>query len=134
MTETGWNRTCRSACNTPPCLRGASEVTDRDAHDSLSHPYGRRRMSTPPTGARSLRVEDNADLAFGLRRTLESEGYAVSVAADGPSGIRAALETRPRPDLVILDVMLPGVDGFGVLRALRERHYAAPVLLLTARG
>ena len=81
---------------------------------------------------RILLVEDNDDLAFGLRRTLEGEGYDVAVAADGPSGIRAALDTRP--DLVILDVMLPGVDGFGVLRALRERGMTAPVLLLTARG
>ncbi|AHG88933.1 response regulator receiver [Gemmatirosa kalamazoonensis] len=81
---------------------------------------------------RILLVEDNDDLAFGLRRTLEGEGYDVAVAADGPSGIRAALDARP--DLVILDVMLPGVDGFGVLRALRERGMTAPVLMLTARG
>jgi two-component system response regulator MtrA len=80
---------------------------------------------------RILLVEDNDDLAFGLRRTLEAEGYAVEVAVDGPAGIRAA-ETRP--DLVILDVMLPGVDGFGVLRAMRERGLHAPVLMLTARG
>jgi two-component system response regulator MtrA len=81
---------------------------------------------------RILLVEDNDDLAFGLRRTLEAEGYVVDVAADGPAGIRAAGATRP--DLVILDVMLPGIDGFGVLRALRERGLEAPVLMLTARG
>jgi len=81
---------------------------------------------------RILLVEDNDDLAFGLRRTLEAEGYEVAVAADGPSGIRAGLAQRP--DLVILDVMLPGVDGFGVLRALRDGGVAAPVLMLTARG
>jgi len=79
-----------------------------------------------------LLVEDNDDLAFGLRRTLEGEGYDVAVAADGPSGIGAAVAQRP--DLVILDVMLPGVDGFGVLRAIRERGVSAPVLMLTARG
>jgi two-component system response regulator MtrA len=81
---------------------------------------------------RILLVEDNDDLAFGLRRTLEGEGYEVAVAADGPSGIRSGLAQRP--DLVILDVMLPGVDGFGVLRALRDGGMSAPVLLLTARG
>jgi two-component system response regulator MtrA len=81
---------------------------------------------------RILLVEDNDDLAFGLRRTLEAEGYVVDVAADGPAGIRAAGATRP--DLVILDVMLPGVDGFGVLRALREQGLESPVLMLTARG
>jgi two-component system response regulator MtrA len=84
------------------------------------------------SAVRILLVEDNDDLAFGLRRTLEGEGYDVSVAADGPSGIRSGLAQRP--DLVILDVMLPGVDGFGVLRALRDGGMAAPVLMLTARG
>ena len=79
-----------------------------------------------------LLIEDNDDLAFGLRRTLEAEGYAVEVAVDGPAGIRAA--TTARADLIILDVMLPGVDGFGVLRTVRDRGVDSPVLMLTARG
>jgi DNA-binding response OmpR family regulator len=78
-----------------------------------------------------LLVEDNDDLAFGLRRTLEAEGYEVVVAADGHAGVHAA---EGRPDLLILDVMLPGLDGFGVLRAVRERGLSMPVLMLTARG
>jgi two-component system response regulator MtrA len=82
--------------------------------------------------SRILIVEDNPDLAFGLRRTLEAEGYDVDVAADGHAGVRAAADGRP--DLLILDVMLPGVDGFGVLRAVRERGLTMPVLMLTARG
>jgi DNA-binding response OmpR family regulator len=81
---------------------------------------------------RVLIVEDNPDLAFGLRNNLEIEGYEVAVAEDGPSGLARALEWRP--DLVILDIMLPGMDGHRVLRTLREAQFTAPVLMLTARG
>jgi two-component system, OmpR family, alkaline phosphatase synthesis response regulator PhoP len=79
-----------------------------------------------------LVIEDNPDLAFGLRNNLEIEGYEVTVAADGPSGLARALETGP--DLVVLDLMLPGMDGFRVLRAMREQGRQMPVLMLTARG
>ncbi len=79
-----------------------------------------------------LLVEDNPDLAFGLRNNLEIEGYDVTVAADGPTGLS---EARQRAlDLMILDLMLPGLDGFRVLRALREDGWETPVLVLTARG
>ncbi|HJR61142.1 MAG TPA: response regulator transcription factor [Vicinamibacterales bacterium] len=81
---------------------------------------------------RVLIVEDNHDLAFGLRNNLEIEGYAVDVAPDGPAGLAAARRTPP--DLVVLDLMLPGMDGYRVLRQLREDGLAAPVLILTARG
>jgi DNA-binding response OmpR family regulator len=81
---------------------------------------------------RVLIVEDNHDLAFGLRNNLEIEGYAVEVAADGPSGLAAA--RRAQPDLVVLDLMLPGMDGYRVLRQLREDGLGMPVLILTARG
>ncbi|MEX0843552.1 MAG: response regulator transcription factor, partial [Gemmatimonadota bacterium] len=77
-----------------------------------------------------LIVEDNADLAFGLRRTLEFEGYAVSVAEDGATG----LEEAAAADLVVLDLMLPDMDGFSVLREVRRRGSQVPVLVLTARG
>jgi DNA-binding response OmpR family regulator len=81
---------------------------------------------------RVLVVEDNQDLAFGLRNNLEIEGYAVDVAADGPSGLAAA--RRLAPDLVVLDLMLPGMDGYRVLRLLRDEGFSMPVLILTARG
>ena len=81
---------------------------------------------------RVLIVEDDPDLGFGLRTTLEIEGYTADVAADGPSGLRRAREERP--DLVILDLMLPGMDGYRVLRALRAEGNRVPVLVLTARG
>ena len=81
---------------------------------------------------RVLIVEDNQDLAFGLRNNLEIEGYTVDVAADGPEGLAAARRTPP--DLVVLDLMLPGMDGYRVLRQLREGGLTMPVLILTARG
>lgn len=79
-----------------------------------------------------LIVEDNPDLAYGLRNNLEIEGYGVEVAADGPSGLEQARELEP--DLVILDLMLPKMDGYHVLRKLREEGFDIPVLILTARG
>ncbi|MFN2432889.1 MAG: winged helix-turn-helix domain-containing protein, partial [Gemmatimonadota bacterium] len=66
------------------------------------------------------------------RNNLEIEGYDVAVAADGMEGLESARTTRP--DLVVLDLMLPGLDGFRVLRRLREAGSAVPVLILTARG
>jgi DNA-binding response OmpR family regulator len=77
-------------------------------------------------------VEDNADLAYGLRNNLEIEGYEVDVADDGRAGLD--ILQRRTPALVVLDLMLPGMDGFRVLRTLRERGHALPVLVLTARG
>jgi DNA-binding response OmpR family regulator len=82
--------------------------------------------------SRVLIVEDNHSLAFGLRNNLEIEGYDVDVADDGPSGLAAV--RRLHPDLVVLDLMIPGMDGYRVLRQLREDGMTMPVLILTARG
>lgn len=82
--------------------------------------------------ARILLVEDNADLAEGLRYNLELEGYDVLVAADGEAGLDKAM--RGGPDLIILDAMLPRLDGFQLLRRLREESNDTPVLMLTALG
>ncbi len=84
------------------------------------------------TSRRILVIEDNEDLAFGLRNNLEIEGYAVTVASDGHEGLQQALAESP--DLVVLDLMLPGLDGFRVLRELRKSDPKTPVLVLTARG
>jgi DNA-binding response OmpR family regulator len=81
---------------------------------------------------RILLVEDNRDLAYGLRNNLEIEGFEVEVCEDGKSGLLAA--RRSKPELVILDLMLPELDGFRVLRALREEGDRVPILILTARG
>ena len=82
--------------------------------------------------ARILVVEDNADLAQGIAYNLKLEGYEVQVAADGREGL--AEVGRWEPDLVLLDLMLPGVDGFEVLRGIRERSRRIPVIILSARA
>lgn len=79
-----------------------------------------------------LLIEDNRDYAATLRANLEREGYRIIVSASGPQGLEDA--TRERPSLVILDLMLPRMDGFGVLQRMRERGLAMPVLILTALG
>ena len=81
---------------------------------------------------RILIVEDNPDLAYGLRTGLEIEGYDVQVAEDGETGLDRARSWNP--DLVMLDLMLPGMDGYRVLRTMREGGSDVPVLILTARG
>jgi two-component system alkaline phosphatase synthesis response regulator PhoP len=81
--------------------------------------------------ARILIIEDNEDLAFGLRNNLEIEGYVADLATDGMSGLTRARESQP--DLVVLDLMLPGLDGYRVLRQLREEGLNMPVVILTAR-
>jgi len=86
-------------------------------------------MNTLPPNL--LLVDDDTALAAMLREFLELQGFAVNIAADGESGL-TQLQTK-LPDLVILDVMLPGIDGFEVLRQLREA-YDMPVIMLTARG
>jgi two-component system, OmpR family, alkaline phosphatase synthesis response regulator PhoP len=82
--------------------------------------------------AHILLVEDNEDLAFGLRATLEFEGHTVDVASDGTAG-RRLLRTS-EPDLIVLDLMLPDTDGLTLLGELRTEGRRAPVLILTARG
>jgi DNA-binding response OmpR family regulator len=82
--------------------------------------------------ARLLLIEDNEDLAFGVRTVLEFEGYEVDVAADGATGLARARELPP--DLIILDLMLPEMGGYDVLRELRGDGFLTPVLILTARS
>jgi DNA-binding response OmpR family regulator len=81
---------------------------------------------------RILVVEDNADLAFAVTTALQSEGFDVAVAGTGPEGVGAA--RTGDADLIILDLMLPGFDGYRVIRTLRESGIDTPILILTARG
>jgi two-component system, OmpR family, alkaline phosphatase synthesis response regulator PhoP len=81
---------------------------------------------------RILVVEDNADLAFAVTTALQSEGFDVVVAGTGPDAVEGA--RKRDADLVILDVMLPGFDGFRVIRTLRDEGIDTPILMLTARG
>src|SRR4030095_10521445 len=77
-----------------------------------------------------LLVEDEQTLSETLRYNLEREGYGVIVAGDGVQGLELA--RHERPDLVILDIMLPRLDGFSVCRILRQES-DVPILMLTAR-
>ena len=81
---------------------------------------------------RLLLIEDETSLRAALVPMLKDAGYHVQSAADGTSGLdRALTETF---DLILLDIMLPGIDGFSICREIRKRGSAVPVLMLTARG
>lgn len=81
---------------------------------------------------RILVIEDEPPVLLGLVDNLELEGYAVLTATDGEEGLRVARECGP--DLIVLDLMLPKVDGFEVCRILREEGVTIPIVMLTARG
>lgn len=92
---------------------------------------------TPPNpevkpGARVLVVEDELPMRIALKDCLESEGYRVLIARDGESGLNLAI--RQKPGLVLLDVMMPRLNGFEVCRELRRLARQVPVLMLTAKG
>lgn len=84
--------------------------------------------------ARILVVEDERHLAHGLRFNLEAEGHQADVVGDGEAALKRLLEERAVYDAVILDVMLPGRDGFSVAADLRSASIYVPILMLTARG
>ncbi|HEV2520900.1 MAG TPA: response regulator transcription factor [Candidatus Acidoferrales bacterium] len=84
--------------------------------------------------SRILVVEDEAHLAEGLRFNLEQEGYSVEVEANGEDALDRLLEKKEEFDALVLDVMLPGKDGFSVARDLREAENYIPLLMLTARS
>ena len=84
--------------------------------------------------SRVLVVEDEAHLAQGLRFNLEAEGYAAEVVGDGEAATDRLLGAKENFDVVVLDIMLPGKDGFSVVSELRAARNYVPVLMLTARG
>ena len=81
-----------------------------------------------------LVVEDEQHLADGLRFNLEAEGYTVNTVGDGEAALSLLLDEQQRYDALVLDVMLPGKDGFTVAAELRAAGQYVPVLMLTARG
>jgi DNA-binding response OmpR family regulator len=82
--------------------------------------------------ARILIIEDEPDLLRGLALNLKAEGYNVLTASRGDAGVEQAL--RERPELILLDIMLPGMNGLDVCRELRRRGFDAPIIMLTARA
>ena len=81
---------------------------------------------------RILIIEDEPDLLRGLELNLKAEGYIVLTASRGDTGLEQAL--RDRPELVLLDIMLPGISGLDVCRELRAKGFDAPIIMLTARA
>ena len=81
-----------------------------------------------------LIVEDEAHIASGLRYNLETDGHEVTVTENGEDAIQEMESDPLRIDLVVLDVMLPGIDGFTVAARMRSRGWHMPILMLTARG
>lgn len=79
-----------------------------------------------------LIIEDEEDLVKGLKLNLEDEGYEVDWAYDGEDGLRKALEEAP--DLIILDIMLPKMNGLDICRELRQKNMNIPIIMLTAKG
>lgn len=79
-----------------------------------------------------LIVEDEKDLVRGLKMNLTGEGFEVDWAGDGTEGFCKALENEP--DLIILDIMLPGMNGLDICRELRKKNIATPIIMLTAKG
>ena len=83
-------------------------------------------------GTRILVVEDDRSITRLVELELEHRGFAVRCACNGPSALRAASEFRPAA--IVLDIMLPGLDGVGVLKRLRAAGNVVPVSMMTARG
>src|SRR5205085_1738843 len=133
-----------------PAVRGEPDLPGHREADPGSLPVeahaGRPATSSPyPSGFREkargyddstvttktvLVVEDEAAIAEAVRARLQSEGYRVLVEGDGPTAIE--ITTREHPDLVVLDLMLPGMDGLEVCREIQRTSWV-PVLMLTAR-
>lgn len=79
-----------------------------------------------------LIIEDDPTMLIGLKDNFEFKGYKVLTAADGEKGLKAALNAKP--DLIILDIMLPKINGYEIARLLREQKLAMPIIMLTAKG
>jgi two-component system alkaline phosphatase synthesis response regulator PhoP len=80
-----------------------------------------------------LVVEDERHLAMGIKFNLEGEGYRVTVAGSGPAALEAFQENEADVDLIVLDIMLPGMSGYAVCESLREQGSDVPILILSAR-
>ena len=89
-------------------------------------------MTSAKTTEKILIIEDDPAILYGLCKNLRYEGYTVVTASDGNAGLSEALSNPP--DLIILDIMLPGVDGFEITRTLKRAEIEAPIIILSARS
>jgi DNA-binding response OmpR family regulator len=86
----------------------------------------------PQEAKHVLIIEDDPHIAEGIQLNLKLKGYQVSIASDGPSGLQ--LWREGRQDLIVLDIMLPGIDGLSILRNIRLENQRIPILILSAKG
>jgi CheY-like chemotaxis protein len=110
-----------------------TSFVDHDAHTDTRPGRGRNTgpPGTPLSPGRLLVVEDDEGFAALMQRLLTREGYLVDVADNGTDALAAGLENTH--DAILLDVMLPGLDGFSVVRHLREAQVNVPVVMMSAR-
>src|SRR6185503_9343442 len=86
-----------------------------------------------PAAKHILVVEDERHLAMGIKFNLEAEGYRVTTIGEGPPALKLIEESEAEIDLIILDIMLPGMSGYAICEAVRERGSDVPILILSAR-
>ena len=103
-----------------------------DSTDAANEPP-RSSGRVRPRGVGLLIVEDEASIAKGLAFNFEREGYDVTVAADGPAALLQFEPGQQQPACVVLDLMLPGMSGYAICEAIRQRDTAVPILVLSAR-
>src|SRR6267143_6291986 len=136
-------RGCKANCyhptraaraGTPVSLLCCVTANEPSQTNSLLYASGGSAREDTRSMSAVLVVEDEQHLADGLRFNLEAEGYTVDAVSDGEAALSLFFDKRQTYDALVLDVMLPGKDGFTVAAELRAAGYFVPVLMLTARG
>ena len=112
--------------------KGSEFVVRLPLHDTLAEEQPAVPVEIPRRGRRVLIIEDNEDLAESLRELLELDGHEVACAYSGPEGLREAREYRP--EVLLCDIGLPGMDGYAVARAFRADEALGGVFLVALTG
>src|SRR5204863_905856 len=118
----------------PALARPAIGLSDSCTPNSKRRPRDKRLREPFVRMSRLLVVEDEAHIASGLRFNLEADGHTVVLADTGEAALATIAADWSNIDLVVLDVMLPGIDGFTVASRMRTQGSLIPILMLTARG